>query len=156
MGTWVRMVDKRYGRAYAKTWRAIGLRFVWNMVQEAILRQTNCCRVSIGMDAKLGMVCYVSLIMPRSLIAFRTAVSLAEFEAAEMKASTTCKHCKRTGHNPDIYWENHPKTRPKTIFIKQQHLESATEMSSRFKEYVKRTRDTEEAKLAKIRPSQGR
>ena len=126
MGTLVRMVDKRYGRTYAKTWRVIGLRFVWSMVQEAILRQINCCRVLIGMDVKFGMVLYFSLTMPRSLIitlyviAFRTAVSLAEFEAAEMKASTKpCKYRKRTGHTPDIYRGKHPEMRPKTIFIKQ-------------------------------------
>ena len=36
------------------------------------------------------------------------------------------------------------------MFIKQQHLESITEMPSRFKEYLKRTKDAEEAKFAKI------
>lgn len=84
--------------------------------------------------------------------AFRTAVSLAEYEAAEAKpVKMACKFCKAEDHAHENCGVKHPERKGKTIFIKHHHLKSVTEMSSRFKEYLKSTKNADESKLAKLR-----
>ena len=79
-------------------------------------------------------------------------MSLAEYEAAEAKPiETPCKFCKAENHTHENCEVKHPERRGKKIFIKHQHLKSVTEMSSRFKEYLKSTKTADESKLAKMR-----
>ena len=84
--------------------------------------------------------------------AFRTAVSLAEYEAAEAKpVKMACQFCKAEDHAHEGCGVKHPERRRSTIFIKHQHLKSVTAVSRRFKEYLKSTRNADESKLAKLR-----
>ena len=84
--------------------------------------------------------------------AFRTAVTLAEYDAAEAKSvRMACKFCKAEDQAKENCGVKHPERRGKAIFIKHQHLKSVTEMSSRFKEYLKSTKNTDESKPAKLR-----
>lgn len=62
-----------------------------------------------------------------------------------------CRFCKSEDHTHENCAVKHPEKRGKMIFLKYQHLKSVTEMSSRFKEYLKSTKNADESKLAKLR-----
>ncbi|MCJ1308965.1 hypothetical protein MMC25_002620 [Agyrium rufum] len=70
--------------------------------------------------------------------AFQTAVSLAEYDAAEEALKTQpCKFCKKAGHPPENCWVKHPSRKGKKVFVKQRHMEAVYNMLNRFKSYLK-------------------
>ena len=84
--------------------------------------------------------------------AFRSAIPLAEFEASDAKLiKKPFKFCKAEDHTRGICGVKHPERRGKKMLLKHQQLKSVTEMSSRFNEYLKSTKNADELKLAKLR-----
>ena len=84
--------------------------------------------------------------------AFSTAVSLAEYEAAEAKPiKMPCKFCKAEDHAHENCGVKHLERRGNKLFINHQHLKSVTKMASRIKAYLKSTGKSDESTLAKLK-----
>ena len=80
--------------------------------------------------------------------AFQTAVSLAEYDAQDIR-DVPCKWCKKTNHLSDNCWTKYKEKKDKTVFLKQKHFEMVTNMSRRFQDYLESATDTDPSKMAK-------